>query len=76
MEHAWLTMAQGNGAQAAPGAPAATAWRGDYSVTNGPLTGMGQRSASASNLAAMNSLSADWFSQEQRAWPAPTLLLD
>jgi hypothetical protein len=61
---------QGNGLQAAPAAPAATAWRGDYSMPSGPLTGMGQRSASASNLAAMNSLSADWFSQEQRARPA------
>ncbi len=59
------------GAAVSAGGAAAMTWRDDYGATNGPLTGMGQRSASASNLAAMNSLSPDWFTADQRKAPYP-----
>lgn len=62
------------GAAGGAGSAAAMTWRDEYGATNGPLTGMGQRSASASNLAAMNSLSPDWFTADQRK--APHLLLE
>ena len=57
---------QGSGQEMAQEGSAA-AWRCDYNLPSGQLTGMGQRSASASNLAAMNLPHGDWFgSQDQR----------
>ena len=43
----------------------ATAWLSDYGVPgSSPLTGMGQRSVSASNLAAMGSLPPDFLNSQ------------
>lgn len=42
-------------------------WRCDYNLPSGQLTGMGQRSVSASNLAAMNLPHGEWLGgQDQR----------
>ncbi|KAK9909362.1 hypothetical protein WJX75_001049 [Coccomyxa subellipsoidea] len=60
----WMGSGQEMAQEGAAGA--AAAWRCDYSLPSGQLTGMGQRSASASNLAAMNLPHGDWFgSQDQ-----------
>ena len=41
------------------------AWRSDYSMPgNSPLTGMGQRSVSASNLAALGNLPPDFLTSQ------------
>lgn len=63
----WCSQGPGQEMAQEGAAGAAAAWRCDYSLPSGQLTGMGQRSASASNLAAMNLPHGDWFgSQDQR----------
>lgn len=55
---------QGQG-QEEDGNGEAVAWRSDYSVPgSSPLTGMGQRSVSASNLAALGNMPIDFLSTQ------------
>jgi len=52
-------------------------WRCDYNLPSGQLTGMGQRSVSASNLAATNLPHGEWFGgQDQRELFHPFSLLN
>ncbi len=50
----------------------AVAWRSDYSLPgNSPLTGMGQRSVSASNLAALGNLPPDFLASQAHCKSLP-----
>ncbi|BDA42678.1 probable AP2-like ethylene-responsive transcription factor PLT2 at N-terminal half [Coccomyxa sp. Obi] len=62
----WMGAGQSMGQDGSAGAAAAPSWRCDYNLPSGQLTGMGQRSASASNLAAMNLPPGEWFGAQDQ----------